>query len=81
MMWNFGEWWHMGAGFGFHWVFMIGFWSLLFFAAVMMIRAVTGGAGIADRSNRPLGILKERYASGDITHDEYDAMAENLRGH
>jgi putative membrane protein len=83
------DWWgpHMMFGFGGGWfggIFMMAFWVLLIVAAVVGIRwliQITGkgaafrGPGQADNA---MNILRERYAKGEITKEQFEAMKNDL---
>jgi putative membrane protein len=77
-MWGQGWW---GPGFGlFHWLFMLLFWVLIIAGAFLVIRwlvdqASPAGTGVHDTA---LEILKKRYARGEITKDQYEAMKQDL---
>ena len=68
-----------GMGHGFGWIFMILFW-------VVVIYLIVRGTSYWSR-NRARGtseksaeeILKERYAKGDITKEEFEQMKKDLR--
>ena len=74
-----------GVGWGFGFVFMLLFWVLLIVAIVALIRwmLVTesgGGQAIGARGqDHALEILRERYARGDITTEEFEAKRRDLR--
>ncbi len=62
------------------WIFMLIFWVLVIVALVYGIRWLAGrnraegdGAGRA-----PLDTLKERYARGEITREEFEQMKKDL---
>jgi putative membrane protein len=76
-------------GFGFGWMILGGLGLLVFGVVVIVliifgIRALArsgsnqpaGPAGPA--ANRALDILKERYARGEITKDQFDSMRRDL---
>lgn len=82
--------WHMWSGWGWGGMFigvivMLLFWgiviTLLFFAIRSLIRSNQSG-GFRDVHSRerqtPLEILKERYARGEITRQEYQDMRRDL---
>ncbi len=80
----------MGFGFGgFGLVFMILFWAAVIAVAVWVLgttfpRATdrSSQASTADgpgRSENPLDILKRRYAGGEISRSEYEAVRRELR--
>jgi putative membrane protein len=75
-------WWMMGDGFPI-WMMVIGllfqliFWGAIIFLIVWAVRSFTRrrqGSNPGD----PLSILKERYARGEITREEYLRMREEL---
>lgn len=71
-----------GSGwmFGFGWIFMVLFWALIILGAVAVARSLfwTGSSGnTGDR--RPRDILKERYARGEITRDQYVQVRGELK--
>ncbi len=70
-----------GSGFGvFHWMLMLLFWILIIAGAVLIVRWLMGEA----RSRQPgssetsLDILKKRYASGEITKEQFESMKSDL---
>jgi putative membrane protein len=66
---NFGG---MGAGgFGFGWIFMILFWTLLILGVVYLMKQLFGTQRTVSRTETAEDILKMRYASGEISRDEY----------
>ena len=84
MMWNsFGN---VGFGFGFGWIFMLLFWGLVIWAIIALMRGVSGtGSGCCGKNhgehkmnNNALDILKERYAKGEISKEEFDKMRKDL---
>jgi putative membrane protein len=77
---------HMGGiGFGFGWIFMIIFWIAITFAIIALIRGFSGhgcwhnlGEHHKEEGNKALDILKERYAKGEITKEDFDKMKKDL---
>ena len=72
-----GVWGFMGIG-------MILFFVLLVLAIVWMVTALTRSSrGYADhpppREDAGLRILRERYARGEIDHEEYERMRDHLK--
>lgn len=76
---------HYDFGFGhmlFGGLFMIVFWSAIIVLIVIAVRWLGGGG--PGRHERPAGrpsaleILQERYARGDIDHDEYERRKQLL---
>jgi putative membrane protein len=76
-------------GFGFGWMIFGGLVSLAFWVALIVlivfaIRALVRSGSrpsvesVGSPANRALDILKERYARGEITKDQYDSMRHDL---
>lgn len=74
MMYYYGDFFpfHM---FGFGYVFMFIFWGLLIWGAATLFRH----GGLPGGKDRALDILKERYAKGEITKEQFEAMKNDLR--
>jgi len=67
----------MGAG-GWLWgsLIMVLFWGGIILLAVFVIRSLTGS-----RSNdQAMDVLRRRFASGDITQDEFEKRRKALQG-
>ena len=65
------------GGWGFHWIWMVVFWVAVIGLIVWAVArlAPTGG----DRSGDPARqLLDERYARGEIDHDEYRQRRNEL---
>lgn len=84
MIWNsWGNMW--GGGFGFGWVFMLVFWGLVIWGIFALVRGA-GSYGCCGRGHgeykqgekTSLDILKERYAKGEITKEEFELKKKNL---
>lgn len=73
-----------GIGFGFGFIFMLIFWVLIIFAVFALIRGFSGHGcwrGLDEqkhRENNALNILKERYAKGEISKEDFDKMKKDL---
>ncbi len=82
MMWGgFGWGWMMVVGM----LFMVLFWGAIIALVVWGIRALNRGGARPEGPNEPLpprgralDILQERYARGEITKEQYDAMRKDL---
>ena len=77
MMWGPG----WGPGYGlFGWLMMLLFWILIIVGAVLIIRWLVTEAGSqgAAAADTTLDILKRRYAKGEITKDQFEAMKRDL---
>jgi putative membrane protein len=61
---------------------MILFWVAVLVAIVLVVRYVMnkpqGGQG-QGQAETPLDILKKRYAKGEITKEQYDAMKDDMK--
>ncbi|MBI2918117.1 MAG: SHOCT domain-containing protein [Chloroflexi bacterium] len=73
----------MMGGFGWGWsspIFMVIFWGLIIWG----IAAVAGGicqpsgGNFPSRPDSPLEVLKKRYARGEISKEEFEAMRRDL---
>ncbi len=64
------------GGFG-----MILFW-VIFIAAILLLVKLFTTSFHHDRkeSNSPMDVLKRRYASGEINHDEYERIRHDIAG-
>ena len=76
----------MMGGWGTGWfgmIFMIIFWGLVIFGLVSLIRMLIqntsskGQTGVRSGSNA-IDILKERYAKGEISRDEFESMKKDI---
>lgn len=66
----------MGLGFG--GLGMIIFWVVLIAAATYLVRSLSHSGGRDRDKSSPVEILKSRYASGEISHEEYQRMKREL---
>jgi len=61
---------------------MLVFWALVIGGAVWFIQSMTRGSshtGVSkQQTESPLDILKRRYASGDISKEQFEEMTRNL---
>lgn len=83
-----GDWdWNdmMGSGWGGEFflvmsgIMMLLFWLVFILAAIALIRWLTGSlTGNAGTSNKAMDILKEKYAKGEITKEEFKAKKKDL---
>lgn len=77
-------WGHMdGYGWGAMGLGMIGmslFWILLIVGIVLLVKMLLGSGGAFGRTRekKPLDILKERYARGEIDKEEFDQKKHDL---
>lgn len=82
MMWG---WDGYGAGYGsgafFGPFFMILFWGLIIWGIVMLVRLTMRGGGSADgkrTEDTALSTLRERYAKGEISKEEFEEKKKGL---
>jgi uncharacterized membrane protein len=68
----------MGAG-GFGWIFMIIFWAVIILGIIYLVRQLFGYSGGTGRDNTAEEILGRRFASGEITRDEYEEKLSAIR--
>jgi len=67
----------MGFGMGFGWIFMLLFWGMLVWLVYTLINASQSNTK-QGREEDALGILKKRYAKGEISKKEYEEMRKEL---
>lgn len=74
MMWGWGGWIGM--------IFMIIFWILVIAGAIYLIKWLVGNfqknRDSSPGTNRALEILKERYARGEISREEFNKAKQDL---
>ena len=76
MMGNWGGW---GWGPGFGWIFMILVLALIVVGIVALAKWSASSAGPGRSTDkRPLDIVQERYARGEITREQYEQMRRDL---
>jgi putative membrane protein len=68
---------HEGMGW---WMLLGSVWFVLFWGAVIyfVFWAANRGGGGRSSTETPLDILKRRYASGEISKEEFDRMRHDL---
>lgn len=69
--------WMWGAGMWLGGVVMLLFWAALIVGALLVVRFL-GGVPWRDERTSPLDILKRRYASGQISREQYEQMRKDL---
>ena len=80
MMWPYGYGYGMGWGWmALGWLMMLAFWGLVAVGIIAFFRAAThqppSGAG---RIETPLDILRRRYAAGELTKEQFEAMRKDV---
>lgn len=59
-------------------LFMVLFWVFVIASVIYLVKWLMG-QGIAGRQESGLDILKKRYARGEISKQEFDAMKQDLQ--
>jgi len=79
--------WGGGFGFGFGWIFMLLFWGLIVWVIIYLVKNSSSNGccgGKHDDKNGQSGkaaldILKERYAKGELSKEDFDKMKNDLQ--
>jgi len=61
---------------GFGWLIMLLFWGMVIVGVVALIKWLIGASSGA--GYRPLDVLKERYAKGEITKEQFEQMKRDI---
>jgi putative membrane protein len=72
-----GHGWMWGLGMGLGALVMVAFWGVVIVGVILLIRSVSG-ADAGPWHDTPLNLLKRRYASGQITREQYEQMRKDL---
>lgn len=79
-MMGYGGWNNMTGGWnGLGWLFMILLWALVILTIAALVKWIVSN-GKTNSSNKPLDMLKERYAKGEISKKEYEDKKRDLKG-
>ncbi len=73
------HWGNFGWGMGFGWIYMVVFWAVIITAVVYLVKIIGRKSGSEVWHEAPLDILKRRYATGEITREEFERMKDELR--
>ena len=63
--------------FGFGSIFMVLFWGLIVYGVVVLLR--NNNTRSSSEQNRALDTLKERYAKGEITKEQFDTIKKDIQ--
>lgn len=70
------------GGFGFGWIFTLIIWILIVWAIVSFVRAASGKGHsdwhLHEKEDSASKIIKERFAKGEITKEEFEKMKKDL---
>ena len=71
-------------GFGGGGVFMIVFWLIIIWAIISLVRSASGGGhcrrdDYGTKRDGALEILKQRYAKGEISKEDFDKMKNDIQ--
>jgi putative membrane protein len=69
--------WMWGLGMGLGGLMMIIFWGAVIAGIVLLVRQVTRSDS-ASTGATPIDVLKRRYASGEITREQFEQMKQDL---
>ena len=74
---------HMFDGYGmgmgpFGMIFMVLFWALVIAGIIYLVRLITGGGKSPAHEETAEEIVKKRYARGEISKEEFEAMKKDL---
>lgn len=76
-MWEYMHSYPGGMGWGWFGIpLMLLFWGVLLFAVIMLVRYLAAGRGSSH--GNAIEILRERYARGEISFEEYEESKRNL---
>lgn len=67
-----------GSMAGFGWIFMILFWTLIVLGVVALGKWLFSTDGAEQAGRDPLDTLKQRYARGEVSRDQYEEMRRVL---
>jgi putative membrane protein len=72
--------WGWGLAMGLGWLAMLAFWGAVIVGVVLLVRALSrpspGASGRGEED--ALAILRRRYASGELTREQYEQMRQDL---
>ncbi|HBI17668.1 MAG: hypothetical protein UR60_C0006G0038 [Candidatus Moranbacteria bacterium GW2011_GWF2_34_56] len=68
-----------GWGLGFGWFFMLIFWGLIIWAIIYLAKNLSNENRVSFKNKKAFNILKERYARGEISEEEFEKMKKNLQ--
>jgi putative membrane protein len=81
MMNNYGgyEGYNMVFGGWIGWIFIVLWWAIIIIALVSLVRWAVKFKKYHGHEKSPMEIIKERYAQGEITKEEFESMKKDLQ--
>jgi putative membrane protein len=73
------HWGTYGWGMGFGWLWMVLVWALIIGGVAYAVRILSRSSVSHNVNETPLGILKNRYARGELTKQEFEGQRKALR--
>ena len=74
--------WHMGDGWGWWmlmgWIWIVALWGLIAWGLFTVARAVGSKREDTPRELSALAILEQRYARGELSHEQFEEMRRRL---
>jgi putative membrane protein len=78
MMGNWGYGYGLGSfGMIFGWIIMIAFWALIIWGGIAFVQWLVN-QGSQKKGDTGIDILKERYAKGEISKEEFESKKKDL---
>lgn len=76
---SFADGWGTWMGFGLHGLGMLIFWGVLIVALVLLVRVVAGRPAAGSKEDHALDVVRERYARGELSREQFEEMRDALR--
>jgi putative membrane protein len=74
MHWDYG----WGMGFDFGWLVMGLFWILIILGVIYLIKLIVGGRKTEEKEDTAIEILRQRYAKGEVSKEEFEKIKNDL---
>ncbi len=72
------HWGSYGWGMGLGWLYMVAFWVVIITAVIYFVKFIERKLDAGVRRETPIETIKDRYAKGEITREEFGRMKEDL---
>ena len=73
------HWRDYGWGIGYGWLLMVILGALIILGIVYLIKLIKGGGRKKQFEEKPLDIIKRRYAKGRVTREQYEKMKDDFK--